>query len=224
MIDASMFPERPTFALYRYVDEAHRIEQVYARLWASLKPFVESFDSYQSHYQHVNIVMRMMDEMTFQRVIDNFQTYIVDLLAEIFSSRPEMIPSGQIDRRAIFQENISEQRIMALDQLLRGFSYESIESLSDKLQKLFKFYIFESDDELVRLKSYVEIRNALVHNRGRADYRYRVDFNSGGRKQGTPVSIPEVMPVLEDVSRMAAYMDVTAEQKFGLEKVSSKDD
>jgi hypothetical protein len=221
-MNISHLPKNPTYALYRYLDEALRLTRVGVALLASVKPIVDDFEFEEIDDPDVIEVCRMADEFIFQKSVDNFQTYLADLLAEIFTTKPEMIPSGEIDRKELFQpKSLAEIRINAVESLLRKLSYRNTGDLSDWLSRNFSFPLITSREDGKVVQSMVETRNMLVHNRGMQDYRYRSEFSVGDRSRGNRIDVSKAIPTLDRLTKIAGDIDKRAAQKFGLEKVTA---
>jgi hypothetical protein len=100
-----------------------------------------------------------------------FESFLVDLLTQIFRHRPAMLPR---ERKVDYSEILDSLNKSALmDKLIRRelheFFYKSMEDIIKELRKRYNFTITEEEED--RLIQVSLIRNCIIHNSSRADSR-----------------------------------------------------
>src|SRR5260221_6988835 len=111
---------------------------------------------------------RFVIEMMLVRGADNFLTYVSELLALVFTSRPETLKSGETVRLdEILQHSTMDDLVKRLaERRVERLSYQGMRDLQKDLSEKLSFELFPSPESLVRAVRVIEIRNLLVHNRG----------------------------------------------------------
>ncbi len=121
----------------------------------------------------IELHLGLLYEMMLCRFVDNFQTYITEILTEIYSNHPDLlVQSGiklQLTTDNVFSSgSLKELRGRVIEQHVRGLIYENfaklVKTLADPTQ--LKFKLFTSTTEIAFASSFFEVRNLLVHNRG----------------------------------------------------------
>jgi hypothetical protein len=159
-------------------------------------------------------------ESVFCRGVDRFQTYVVELVADIFGSRPEMIPDIKISSREIFQTNdITDLQKRIIEEAASRYSYLNIVDLSLELEKKFSFSLFSSHLSMLRTRRIIEIRNILVHARGVINRQFISKVGATADQIGTQVSLPH--PIMTDhyLHSIAVKIDRNAIEKFRLKTI-----
>ena len=234
-MDLDFLPKNPTYPLLRFVDENCRIIILHSFNGRAAEPQIAAFnaadqndsaqpmlDAELAAFENFFDGQELHNELIFQRIVDNFLTYTVDLVAEIFSTNPSMIPSGEVDRKMLFGDvPLSELRSGITERIMKQYSQMGVLALSKTLEKNYNFQLFRLPQQANLMKESVDIRNLITHNRAMVDYRYRTDFSSGGRVKGQRISVPDILRAQKSTARIAADIDNRAQLKFNLEKVPS---
>jgi hypothetical protein len=161
-------------------------------------------------------------ELMFVRYVDNFLTYISDLLALIFKTRPETLKSGDTVRVEDvlsfptvqdFVESLTERKILQLS--TKGFS-----QLESYLSERLGFELFKDGDDFLRAKIIIEVRNVFVHNRGIANkiFASRAPEFEAELGKRIRLSKEEVVASIAFLTRSVVEIDTQASQKFGTER------
>ena len=117
-------------------------------------------------------VLRRFRQLIYQtmvcRAVDNYLTYIAELLALIFRTRPETLKSNEMVRfDELLQHSKMEDFIGALaEKRVEKLSYKGIRDMSSYFQERLGLELFDSEDDLKRAVFLIEVRNIIVHNRG----------------------------------------------------------
>ena len=118
-------------------------------------------------------------DMLLCRLVENFQTYIAEILTEIYTSRPDrLVQSGiklQLTPDNVFSAgSLEELRGRVIEQHVRGFIYDNfahfVKTIADPSQ--LKFKLFTTKDEVTIASDFFLVRNLLVHNRGVVNHTF----------------------------------------------------
>jgi hypothetical protein len=117
---------------------------------------------------------RLFAQLVFQRVVDDFLSYISQLLRLIFATRPEALRSSESVRleEILRYETMDELVRFLVERRVDRLAYLSVEDLADDLQRLLGIELFESGEDLQRAAKLVAIRNLIAHNRGLVNQRF----------------------------------------------------
>jgi hypothetical protein len=169
----------------------------------------------------LNASRRALVEMLYVRDADNYLTYLNELLAQVFTTRPETLSSSQTKETLefIFQYTSLDDLISAIvEKHVDELSYLGIERLADILQEKHGLRLFSSALQRQDVSRIVETRNLLVHNRGRINkiFKRRVPSETGDL--GAPVVLADMQFVIDSdlMARAVTDLDVHAATKFGL--------
>jgi hypothetical protein len=159
-------------------------------------------------------------EMIFCRSIDNFLNYVSELLALIFTTRPEALKSNEkISIQEVLQYRDREELLGALtERRVIGLSFNGLAMLDEELDKTLNFPLFPDSASRERATFLVEQRNLAAHNRCVVNRRYLARVPSATEKLGDrivfePKSVVDALGFLID---SIDEIDVRAEIKFGI--------
>lgn len=163
---------------------------------------------------------RFVLEMMLVRGSDNFLTYLSQLLALIFTERPETLKSSE----TVKLEEILQHHTM--DDLLRWLaarrverlSYQGMKELQKDLTDKLGFEIFTTDEAFGRAVRIIEIRNILVHNRGLVNLTFQTRTGDASTRVGTPIDLSphQVISDLSFLAQTVSEIDERAALKFTL--------
>lgn len=110
----------------------------------------------------------LVTEMILVRVVDNFLAYISDILAVLYTSRPEMLRSAEQERLDfILQFSTMTELVAALaERRVERLAFMGLRELNEYLEKQAAFALFPNKADFDRAALLVESRNIIVHNRG----------------------------------------------------------
>lgn len=109
----------------------------------------------------------LVQEMIVTRLVDNFLSYLSDLLALIYKTQPAMLKSSeqetlefilQFDSMDTLRSALAEKRVERL-------AYLGLRDLQEYLEKQTNFSLLPDKSTLEKAALLVEIRNVIVHNR-----------------------------------------------------------
>lgn len=159
-------------------------------------------------------------QMTFSRSVDNFLSYISDLLFEIFVHRPEMLRSKEkIDVSQALDFSDKDQLVHYLaERKVNELAYKGIIELSEYVNNTLGFPLVESKVELEEISKVVQIRNLIIHNRGIVSRRAIDKCPLLGFSVGDEIQLDdkEVIKVYDLLNKAVISIDEKAIGKFGL--------
>jgi len=117
---------------------------------------------------------QLATQLVFQRLIDNFLSYISDLLRLIFATRPEALRSSETVRleEILRYETMDELMRFLVERRVERLAYLSVRDLASDLSSLLGVKLFEEAEELQKTVELVAIRNLVAHNRGVVNARF----------------------------------------------------
>jgi hypothetical protein len=167
---------------------------------------------------------RLMTEMVLCRNTDNFLTYISQLLALVFRTRPETLRSKGTEKLDFILQYTSMDDLVAAiaEKRVNDLSYKGIDDLAEYLQDQIGFVLFDSSENSDRAKYLIEVRNLLVHNRGIVNQIFLSRLRSYSRHElgnlGEPVSLDSdfIFDAAEMLIKSAFDIDARAAAKWNL--------
>jgi hypothetical protein len=164
-------------------------------------------------------------QMTLGRLTDNFLTYLSQLLALLFRTRPETLRSREaVQLDEVLAYDSMQSLIEALaERKVDRLAYLGMRELTDDLSEKLGFNLFERPDDLERAVEIIEIRNVIVHNRGAVNRRFLSRLPAYPAEEGELISltIERVLSELEFLTTAAFDIDARAAAKFGLATFAS---
>ena len=158
------------------------------------------------------------DHLLFTKILDNFQSFVVDVICECIERNPKMIGPYTLKAEMLFQyDDIGELRRVAVEQMATKFSYLNIADLDEELRSRFGFPLFEKKFTKLKIRRLVEIRNAIVHTHGKKSSNFIKRVGAKFDKMGEEILIPHPAEVGDYVERIAENIDKRAKSHFGLE-------
>jgi hypothetical protein len=161
-------------------------------------------------HDHSELIVHML----YARSVDNFLTYVADLLG-LVASRPDA-GSGS---KPVASTRDAAKKIERLSR--RGW-----EPISAYFRKELEFTLFPDEKHEQMLRSFVAVRNLIVHNRGYVDERFVEQFAGAPWKLGEqiPIGATGMITALELFWRTVDDVDSRAAKAFGLERTHRRAD
>jgi hypothetical protein len=159
---------------------------------------VDKFDAPGSPVDILKKHFQVLFEMLICRHVDNYLTYLSNLLFEAFKVRPELLQSSaKVDVNLIIQQR-------SMDELIRILAERRVEKMAyepfNELRKFFRSKLgiqIALDDDIKRLTEAIETRNISVHNGCVINRRYVNRLRLESSLIGTPkrLTIEDVEPL-----------------------------
>ena len=154
------------------------------------------------------------------RAVDNFLTYLAELLALIFRTRPETLKSSETVRLdELLQHSSMEDLINFLaENRMEKLSYQGMRELCSYLDEKLGLKLFDSNDDLQRAVFLVEVRNIIVHNRGVVNriFKSRVPWFEAEMGESINLKFDDVFSHLAFLAKSLRQVDQRASEKFAL--------
>jgi hypothetical protein len=169
---------------------------------------------------------RFVMEMMLVRGTDNFLTYVSELLALVFTSRPETLKSGEtVKLEEILQYPTMDDLVKRLaERRVERLSYQGMKDLQKDLAEKLNFEIFPSSEPFSRAVRIIEIRNLLVHNRGVVSRTFQTRTGDSSLAIGSlfELSPHSVISDLDFLAKSVLDIDERAALKFSLVRSKSE--
>lgn len=167
-------------------------------------------------------------EMFLCRTVDNFLTYLSDLLSLIFETNPDVLTRTQetVPIQTVFQHSsLDDLRSEIVERRIMNLSYRGMKELQTYLAEptQLNFKIFTTKEGLQFASYVIQIRNIIVHNRGVINraFLYRIPKEWRSHKVGDKISLSgESMDVVHNFFISATSdIDERASKKFRLPRL-----
>ena len=166
----------------------------------------------------------MLVEMMTCRLADNFLTYVSELMALIFKTRPETLRSSETVRLDMVLKHDTMDQLIAdlVDHRVNQLSYQGMRDLAAYLSDRLGFDLYPRAADMLLAVRIVESRNVIVHNRGivNAIFLSRVPGSSSTVGSPLPLSAEGVFDDIDFLSATVADIDKRAAKKFVLPAVA----
>jgi hypothetical protein len=165
----------------------------------------------------------LVTQLFLTRSVDNFLTYVSDLISLIFSSKPETFrPPDQVG-----WEEINRYRGGAVDDLIASFvdkkvadlSYGGLTEIARYLKSTLGFDVFPKADELNQARTIIEKRNLIVHRRGVVDRHFLDRIPNSGAILGELLDVTDVLDSIHFLGRSVLAIEARAVGQFGLPQI-----
>jgi hypothetical protein len=187
----------------------------------------ELADSYKAFWQNLSfrkqpdLLGKLWLEIMLCRSVDNFNSYLADVIHSVFKVRPEALRSS---------EKITIEEVLncgSLDEFVELWAARKVEALSYGGFFEIKKYLtdrigIEDDFDERQIASAVEAiatRNIIVHNRGRINERFLKDARRQDLKPRDTIQISreQTFAYCHSLERIVTQIDKLLIQKFGEE-------
>jgi hypothetical protein len=174
----------------------------------------------QKHTGEFRDFERLFREMLYCRMVDNFLTYIAELIAEILTAKPAILRSQEKLEIAVILDHADFPSLVSTiaDRKVRDLSYLKVQDLFRYISERLGIELFESDAERNELIRIVEFRNLITHSRAVVNATSRKRLEQIGVIGISKVEITE-MQLSKDselIIDIASNLDVFASEKFNL--------
>lgn len=166
-------------------------------------------------------------EMIYSRQVDNFQTYIVNLVREILKVKPNILHNNH--------PSISIAQLLEVeskDALISEVIESKVSSLANKGFENIEEWCIASGIPLTvdrdlkgKLKEFIATRNIIVHNRCIVDEKYLrvVPYSKYEKGSLRKLDVDDLYDAINIFSEIVTHTDKKSIEKFNLEKAELKD-
>jgi hypothetical protein len=172
--------------------------------------------------EHFRSFLPLIIETVVTRSVDNFLTYISELLELVFVTRPETLHSDQkIAVTEVLRYATREELIEALaERRVERLAYQGLSDLTDDLEARLGFKFFTSDDDFQTAVRTIAWRNLIVHNRAVVNNTFLRRVSSCKQKVGDRLrlTVDDAFAGIQSLARAVGDADVRAADKWGLDR------
>jgi hypothetical protein len=157
-------------------------------------------------------------QLFLARHVDNFQSFLEELLRLILRSVPGLLKRGEsisIEEVLSFRD-IAEVIEAVIERKLHGWAYKSIRDLDETVFELTRFRLFPK--ELSAVERLYDDRNLFTHNYGLVNAMYLRKHSDCGSQIGEPLKldIKDLQAAWELLNRVGVDIESRARAKFKL--------
>ncbi|MDR8394444.1 hypothetical protein NC796_25080 [Aliifodinibius sp. S!AR15-10] len=240
-------PEKITFSAALFFSEQNRIEGLRWYFLASdtlLKNNLDSVkDNFITLFQNANhevtdILAQNMDQnaknifdstsyqvtigqMIYSRAVDNFITYLKDLLAEIVNSKPEILKSKEKESRDFILsfDSLDDLKSAIAEKKIETLFYGGIKDIVDFFNNTLGFELFSDQQQFEKAQLSTKLRNLIVHNRGRVNNQFLKEFPNYEYEEGELLTFEwqDISEIDLFFQRIIKRIDSAMAEKFDLE-------
>lgn len=212
-------PNNPTASAAEFVEETLKISQFEAYLWRAAafvlknqaefalelrtsEYFVNGGESAISVY-FISHHDKLIAEMLHCQRVNNVLYYVTGILKEVYVSKPEILRSNAQERLDFIL------RFQNMDELVDALAQKKVDELSykgiDDLEKYFDdrlgVSLFQDDSTKDLIVEAIEIRNVIVHNRGKVSAIFKRRMPNYPLHEGDEINLTH--------EKMVSYADAT---------------
>jgi hypothetical protein len=160
-------------------------------------------------------------EMIVQRTADNFVKYLTDLLTAIFVTRPQSLRTSKEQESLDFVlgfESMEELIRAIAEKRVEQLAYLGMRKLDDYFREKLGFELFVSASDKKTAERLIEVRNVIVHNRGRVSKIYKSRIADEPKAVGERIDLKysDVQKARLFLENLAVDIDQRAVEKWGL--------
>lgn len=176
----------------------------------------------------LKVYANLIAEMLWCRGVDNFLTYVSQLLGLVFRTRPETLKSSKTETLEIILEFRSMEELVnhLADKRVYDLAFRGMRKLRAALLRELDFDLFPVGERLDRAILIIEDRNLIVHNRNVINEVYvrrtGADWARAGAKQG--VGLLCAQRCMRFLAHAVVDIDGRAIEKFRLPVESVTDE
>lgn len=187
------------------------------RQFGTFERFLHGFEKLgdNTFFGEPSYVYEEANDSTFLRAVNNFQTYISDLMRDIFTVYPQHFYGRKLEVEMLFtSDSIEEVRKLVINQEVSDLTYKSIIDLDKFMSEKFGFPLFASGVERARVKYIYEVRNLITHNRGVINHRFLKTNPKSKKVLKKRLHAPECLRTFSYLKSVAIGIDHRAVDKF----------
>lgn len=153
--------------------DGEKVKKAVDMIVRSQTEFVSLYDFVQTDLNSVGTEMQTFRNCFLQMIlcnsVDSYLVYLTELLALIFETRPEMLKSKQSITVEFVVEHLETNDVIPalVEQRVMELSYKGISDLCAYRESKLGFPLFPDQDKMHQAVRFVDIRNTIVHNRGK---------------------------------------------------------
>lgn len=221
LVGASMFILRLATACDEFVQsineraDSHSPQTDANHYQAERESATDAKEMFKAYQKHLPIYL----EANYCRGVDNFLSFVSQLLSLVFLTKPETLRSDQkiSIADALVHTTMDDLVKHIAEETVHRLSYRGFGDLNDWAAKRLGFRFIEDDATVAMVVRILETRNLLVHNRGIVNREFiRRTQEQLEEGHGLNVTVHSISADLTLLDRQAIDIEKRAQVKFGL--------
>lgn len=189
--------------------------------------YIESKGKYGWKYEgeeddpiHANEMLdSFLCSMILTRIVDNFLTYLTEVLEVIFRCQPNLLRGSDDGYKLEFilgHTTMDDLLASIAESKVESLSRQSMKNLAEYFKKTLNVEVFRNQDELRDGVKLNEVRNLIVHQRGVVSKRFATKYPDLGAEPGDIIGVDkELAFAAMDLFRLAVMnTDINASQRY----------
>lgn len=158
-----------------------------------------------------------LNKLLFASAVDNFQTYLSNILYEIYSRDSRTLYGKKISPKIVFESpDINSARKEIVERYISDLGYKNIAELSDIMDKELGIDSLSKPLTKLRLNRIIQVRNIISHNRGIVNDIFITRSKSKRDSVGESVRFWKPLVAAKYLDGLMRRIDEEAVTKFGL--------
>lgn len=166
-----------------------------------------------------------LSQTIYARCVDNFLSYLKDILIEVINKDPRAMKSDEKETREfILNFNTMEELRAALaSKKIDELSHINVPEINKFFQKRLGLKLLEDADDMENLDFTIKERNLIVHNRGivTSDFIRDVSYFHGKEGYYITYSYKEISELNMELTNYAVEIDEKVSEKFKLDLIDT---
>ena len=174
--------------------------------------------------QYLRSNSQLLLELFVTRLMDNFNTYLSDIVGEAFKAKPEILrykETVRLDQLMKF-DTIESFLQDLIDQEVTNISFLGFAPLEEWLQKRMGLKLTPSPQDRDAIIEFIETRNVFVHNHGVIGHKYLNAVRGTKFKLGEyrKIDVDYLHQAHTTLGNIVSWVDVLFSSTFNLAKIS----
>jgi hypothetical protein len=159
-----------------------------------------------------------INEIWLCRGVDSFLTYLSELFALIFTTKPDTLKSGEMIRldSVIEHKSLADFLATLAGKRVHDLSYQGMANLATYASARLGFEIFSDAEELAKAVRIVEMRNLVIHHRGIVTDSYLTRVPNLPIQVGDRIDLRGAPQDVDFLAQSVADIDMRATAQFDL--------
>jgi hypothetical protein len=189
--------------------------------------FPEAFDNLDYLKEQIDETRPARLEMALSRSVDNFLSYVSDILTQAITTRPDLLKTQeQVTLEEVLHHASLEDFVRwAAERRVNQLSFKGLVDIAQYIEKRLGLTLHTTDEDWKSLKEAVAVRNIVVHRRAIADERFLWAMKGTTLTPGQKFSVPREMlaETMKCTMRIVRDFDMRVAAKFNLPLLLSRD-
>ncbi|MFE2486138.1 hypothetical protein ACFXGR_23130 [Streptomyces mirabilis] len=166
-------------------------------------------------------------EMALSRSVDNFLSYVSDILTQAIITRPDLLKTQeQVSLEEVLNHASLEDFVRwAAERRVNQLSFKGLSDIAQYVEKRLGMTLHSSEDDWTSLNEAVAVRNIIVHRRAIIDERFLWSIKDSKLTVGQKYEVPreKLAQAMKCTMRIVHDFDSRIAEKFDLPLVNSCD-